>query len=330
MAINPPGLEEYNLLSSTGDSLPPGSGPVLKLEFEVSDTTPEGYYHFYITEDALYAPNHKPVFTIPLRGKFFVPSPPPVSIVCTPIGDTLLTPGDTLTFNSTLTNHSDSTKSPKFFIYGTTTGPDSFTFLAVDTTEILQLPPGGRKRDITDLEVPSQAPIGHYIFTAYVVNIKDTIMDEDPFGFQVVSGSGRPGYSGNQLTSSDKMSPWRVIRGWFGYNERSNEGFKEGIASILLPKSFSISQNYPNPFNPSTSIEYAIPEGQSNVHVIISIYDIRGRLVKTLVEGDRSPGVYKVHWNGTNTMDNKVSSGVYIYKIVIGDFVSTRKMVLVR
>jgi len=138
-----PEFDQYNLLGQ--DSIPPGSGAIMKLEISVEDSTPDGYYHFYITKDVLYGPDHKPVYTMPLRGKFFVPSPPPVSIVTTPVADTLLSPGDTLTFNTTLTNHSDSTKSPKFFVYGTTTGPDSFVFLAVDTSQILRLPPGGRE-----------------------------------------------------------------------------------------------------------------------------------------------------------------------------------------
>lgn len=330
--INPSGVDQINLLGAEGDSLTPGSGPILELEFEVDDSTPDGYYHFYLTEEVLFAPNHKPVFTIPLRGKFFVPSPPPVSIVCTPIGDTLLTPGDTLTFNSTLTNHSDSTKSPKFFIYGTTAGPDSFTFLAVDTTQIMILPAGGRKRDITELEVPSGAPQGHYTFTAYVVSpVTDSTFDNDAFGFQVDSTYNRPGYGGNELSvTGTEIKPWKILSGWFGYNERNAEGSQGIGSSISLPKTFSIVQNFPNPFNPSTTIGYEIPNIDGSLPVNLSVYDLRGRLVIKLVDEEKTAGRYQVHWDGKNKQGQKVASGVYIYRIVVGDFVSTRKMILVR
>ena len=248
-----------------------------------------------------------------------------------PIADTLLTPGDTLTFNTTLTNHSDSTMSPKLFVYGTTTGPDSFTFLAVDTTEIAVLPPAGRKRDITDLEVPVNAPFGHYVFTAYVVSpVTDSTFDDDPFGFQV-GGQAMPGHGGNELASAGRdMGPWKVLSGWFGYNER-----QQGQAGIIpssstIPKTFSMAQNYPNPFNPSTTIRYEVPQGRPSVHVEITIYDLRGRRVRTLVDEEKEPGIYQVHWDGRDAAEKKVPSGVYLYKIMAGDFLSTRKMVVVR
>jgi len=193
------------------------------------------------------------------------------------------------------------------------------------------LPPGGRKRDITDLEVPPLAPVGHYIFTAYVVSpVTDSTFDEDPFCFQVVSGSSKPGYGGNQLAlSGSDMGPWKVLSGWFGYEEM-NQGKTDNIKSSPIPKSFSLSQNYPNPFNPSTTINYDVPEGQFPMIVKMSIYDLRGRLIRTLVEEEKLPGTYQVHWNGRDEMDKKVSSGVYLYKIVAGDFISTRKMIMVR
>jgi hypothetical protein len=289
-----------------------------------------GYYHVEMVKSAMIDTSLERLDMLPLRGKYFVPTPPPVSIVCTPVADTLLSPGDTLTFNTTLTNHSDSTKSPKFFIYGTTAGPDSFTFLAVDTTQILQLGPGGRKRDMTDLEVPSNAPAGHYVFTAYVSDAV-SILDEDPFGFQVDNTYSKPGYGGNELASSGgDMKPWRVLRGWFGYGERHGDSGAGGVLSSRLPKAFAISQNYPNPFNPSTTIAYDIPEGRAAVRVRIAVYDIRGRLVRKLVDEERPPGSYRVHWDGREERGEPVGSGVYLYRIQAGDYRSSRKMVVVR
>jgi hypothetical protein len=96
-----------------------------------------------------------------------------------------------------------------------------------------------------------------------------------------------------------------------------------------LPRTFSLSQNYPNPFNPSTTIEFTIPAGIS-VPAKIVIYDIRGRQVRNLVDREEEPGEYQVHWDGRDDHMQAVSSGAYLYRIEVGNFVSTRKMLLVR
>jgi hypothetical protein len=97
-----------------------------------------------------------------------------------------------------------------------------------------------------------------------------------------------------------------------------------------LPKSFSLSQNYPNPFNPSTTIHYDIPEVRGIVPVEISVYDVRGCLVRKIVDETKTPGSYQVHWDGRDEQGQQVSSGVYLYRIAAGEFISTRKMLLVR
>ncbi|MEA1997303.1 MAG: FlgD immunoglobulin-like domain containing protein, partial [Gemmatimonadota bacterium] len=96
-----------------------------------------------------------------------------------------------------------------------------------------------------------------------------------------------------------------------------------------LPRSFSLSQNAPNPFNPSTTIGYCIPQGET-VDVSLKIYNIRGGLVRTLVNATREPGAYEVYWDGTDKKGRRMSSGIYIYRIEAGSFVQTRKMVLLK
>ena len=83
----------------------------------------------------------------------------------------------------------------------------------------------------------------------------------------------------------------------------------------LIPAVFDVFQNYPNPFNPSTTISYAIPQ-QSNV--MIKIYDMLGREVKTLVSEEQMPGVYNVLWNGDNNSGVNVATGIYLYRVVAG------------
>jgi len=96
-----------------------------------------------------------------------------------------------------------------------------------------------------------------------------------------------------------------------------------------LPKVFSLAQNAPNPFNPATTISYGVSEGNS-VHVTLKVYNIRGTLVRTLVDEVREPGTYSVFWDGKDEKGRQVASGVFFYRMQAGDFVQTRKMVLLK
>ena len=100
--------------------------------------------------------------------------------------------------------------------------------------------------------------------------------------------------------------------------------------SASLPKAFALSQNSPNPFNPSTTISYSIPDDTQELAVKLNVYNIRGQLVRTLVDDSQGPGTYNLNWDGTDGQGKQVSSGVYFYRLVAGDFVSTRKMVVLK
>ncbi len=102
-----------------------------------------------------------------------------------------------------------------------------------------------------------------------------------------------------------------------------------------LPKSFDLSQNYPNPFNPETTIKYSLPSNvkSETENVKLLIYDVLGKEVITIVNQKQKPGNYKVTWDASNQ-----TSGVYFYKLEIGDpesssgqvFVKTKKMMLIK
>ena len=93
------------------------------------------------------------------------------------------------------------------------------------------------------------------------------------------------------------------------------------------PETFTLSQNYPNPFNPVTLIKYDLPK-QANVNIII--YDMLGREVRTLINQTEEAGYKSVIWNATNDYGKPVSAGVYLYQIRSGEFVQTKKMVLLK
>ena len=94
-----------------------------------------------------------------------------------------------------------------------------------------------------------------------------------------------------------------------------------------LPNKFVIHHNYPNPFNPVTTLRYDLPE---NSYVNVTVYDLLGKKVKTLVNTTQDAGFKSVIWNATNDYGKPVSAGVYLYQIQAGEFVQTRKMVLLK
>jgi len=97
-----------------------------------------------------------------------------------------------------------------------------------------------------------------------------------------------------------------------------------GIKPVLniIPEDYTLSQNYPNPFNPTTTIDFKVPV---NGLVTLKVYDVTGKEVKTLVNEVVNAGVYTVDFNASN-----LSSGVYFYKILAGDYMDVKKMVLLK
>ena len=94
-----------------------------------------------------------------------------------------------------------------------------------------------------------------------------------------------------------------------------------------VPVHIDLLQNYPNPFNPTTQIKYDLPE---DAMVSITIYDIMGRSIKSLVNSNQSAGYRSIQWNATNNLGEPVSAGLYLYTIQAGQFRQVRKMVLLK
>jgi len=96
----------------------------------------------------------------------------------------------------------------------------------------------------------------------------------------------------------------------------------------VLPTEFILSQNYPNPFNANTTINYHVPDG--NNHIVLEIYDVLGKKVRTLVNEELSAGEYSILWDGKDDKRMKVSSGIYLYKFSTGDVTISRRMTLLK
>ena len=96
---------------------------------------------------------------------------------------------------------------------------------------------------------------------------------------------------------------------------------------LTTPSNFKLFSAYPNPFNPVTTLKYNLPNDDL---VNITIYDMIGNVVNQLVNEVQNSGHKSVQWNATNNQGEQVSAGVYLYNIKAGDFVDTKKMILLK
>ena len=95
---------------------------------------------------------------------------------------------------------------------------------------------------------------------------------------------------------------------------------------MIAPSVFSLSQNYPNPFNPSTSIQYAISSRQ---FVSLKVYDVLGEEIATLVNEEKPAGNYEIDFQST-VGSLQLASGIYYYQLRSGDYVETKKMMMIK
>jgi len=169
-----------------------------------------------------------------------------------------------------------------------------------------------RKTDENWISVGSCAAYGEEIYTVQVMTVHDS------------------------STSSINYTTFRIIASmnegvWFS---NPDSGYSINNISLLgnnenrnIPKTFSLNQNYPNPFNPVTTLRYDLPE---NGPVNITIYDMLGRQVKTLINQTQDAGYKSLIWDATNDYGKPVSAGIYLYQIQAGEYISTKKMVLLK
>tara|TARA_A100000164_G_scaffold164305_1_gene145765 strand:- start:214 stop:675 length:462 start_codon:yes stop_codon:yes gene_type:complete len=136
--------------------------------------------------------------------------------------------------------------------------------------------------------------------------------------------------SGRSYFSSDGINYSNNISNYGDINIRSKISYEIELETVDvhdLPSDFGLKSAYPNPFNPVTSLRYDLPNAGL---VNITIYDMMGRAVKTLVNSSQTAGYKSVQWNSTNDRNEPVSAGLYLYTIQAGEFRRTKKMVLLK
>ncbi len=144
-------------------------------------------------------------------------------------------------------------------------------------------------------------------------------LDVDPLGNIYVA------WDGSRIT----VHPVEI---YFALGKPTNTIVTEALPNVI-PKTFKLSQNYPNPFNPTTIIRYTIPdrdrEGRPH-RTTLKVYNILGQEIRKLVEEEQRPGFYTICWDGKDYNEKKMGSGIYFCRLQCGDFVATKKVVLLK
>ncbi|MBD3169445.1 MAG: T9SS type A sorting domain-containing protein [candidate division Zixibacteria bacterium] len=193
-------------------------------------------------------------------------------------------------------------------------------YLQTDVWVMLQLPGGsqygpvqqynnvfmspGQNITVSNIrqDVPVFAPLGAYDYISYCGGYPSSKIDSSSFEFTVVPGSVQEG-----------SESW-LLSGWFGEDEN-------------LPEKTELSGNNPNPFNPATTINYSLTADE---RVNISVYNMMGQKIATLVDEVQTSGFHTISWDGLNDNGARVATGVYFYRMTAGDYSMTKKMTLLK
>ncbi len=148
--------------------------------------------------------------------------------------------------------------------------------------------------------------------------------------FSPCINSGTPDTLGLYLPPYDLAGNWRIWNnridmGCFEYGSEPWVTIDDPV--LPVPDQLVLQQNYPNPFNPTTTIAYSLPEAS---HVRLDIYNVKGQLVKTLINGEMPAGMHSVVWDGRDSNNTAVASGVYFYRVSCPKVTQTKRMLLMK
>jgi hypothetical protein len=135
---------------------------------------------------------------------------------------------------------------------------------------------------------------------------------------------------------ADNIASVEVLKTLFGYIDELPlyelqtaviDTIESEEATPDLPTRFEVHQNYPNPFNPYTTIEYALTE---EAHVMVEVFNVLGQRIRLLVNETQPAQDHEVVWDGTDDGGQRVSSGLYFYRVTAGNFMDKKKMLLLK
>jgi photosystem II stability/assembly factor-like uncharacterized protein len=231
-----------------------------------------------------------------------IPSPPPnVTVTLTPINPPIVVPAQGGSFSCNLNVHNGTTTSVNMDIWimmkqlpnGPWTGP----FMNANRT----LPGGANPTRLRNQNIASTLAAGDYLYEGRVGIYPNTIWSYSGFTF-TKTAAGQGPLVNNFTNSGQDFEDWQPL--------------------ASAPQSYKLEGSFPNPFNASTTLRFTLPQ---TAKVTLAVYDETGRLVKTLLQGNKSAGAYEVNFNAET-----LASGVYFARLQAGDFHATERMVLVK
>jgi len=182
----------------------------------------------------------------------------------------------------------------------------------------------------------TEADLSHY--TVY----KDTLFGFTPDSSKIVGSISKDSSSFKDHNWVYGTTYYYKLSAWDLTNHQSSYSDELMIKATDVPwtdevkveiKKYSLAQNYPNPFNPTTVIVYYLPDlGYQPAEVELTIYNLLGKIVRTLIKERQHPGEHRAVWDGKDDEDNDVASGIYFYRLKVSgvDFVKAKKMILIR
>ena len=204
---------------------------------------------------------------------------------------------------------------------------------------------GHRSGNYEDYPVPGT---NDHNWNGYEINndIKEMLVDPENLDFRPIEGSALidsgvviEDVTGDYIGSEPDIGAYEYggdywvpgiswdLEGTFGITFVEVQGLNNSNDQSAIPVNYKLYLAYPNPFNPSTTIRYDLPE---HSYVTITIYDMLGRKVKTLLSKSQNAGFKSIIWNATNDYGKPVSAGIYLYQIQAGEYILTKKMVLLK
>ena len=309
----------YRLIAydnTLSNPIAPGVRHLAEVTYGVLDGVPEGsVINLTINESVLSDANGLPMHTEETPHSFYIGEPSVVYEIKNATGD--LYPGGIGTFEVHMTN-TDTVSfvdlvindMPNYLTITDVIGVGRFSAAIIDNISG-EMPDGTGKIlgfDLTPGILPGEGAILE-VTVEFSQNIQSSSViimftgsagDQDLSLIEPVINEGFGQFTGFSLRSDDQAS---------------------------IPKEFALHTNYPNPFNPTTTIQYDL---ESITLVKLQIFDIKGRLLKTLVNEIQNPGRYLSKWDATDMLGNHVSAGVYLYYIEAGENRASKKMILLK
>lgn len=294
--------------------IPPGSGHIADIYFYIDSNAPSGsLIDLTMTNVVVVDVNNITMYTETIEGAIHVDNPAALFTISDVTGSN---PGEVSTFTIGLEN----TVEVMYLQMAVVDLPDNLALVSVNGVDRFS---GAIIDDATGEQDDGTGFIRAYGISSGIAPGSGPVL-EVQVRAKANADTGRVLLLLNDINGVDANNNYiETMSGGYGFYDIFLGIEREPV----IPESYALQQNYPNPFNPVTTIRYDLPE---EVQVDLRIFDLMGREVRTLAHESQTPGQKTIVWDGTDNTGQKVSAGVYLYRLQAGTYLETRKMVFLK